>query len=238
MYEIPIEDVHRLLETAEAALRRIDAIKAQSIELVELPELFELVIDVDVPAGINSSLLNRIKQMRGRIQKRDAFKVADRIRTFLKSQDQAFTRKAKLPRPKPREAPKPSQVLQQTTTAQIIAGDRWIVLGASAGTKLKIGTISSLLDSIIQQVARSNAPPQEQILTEIERQQLIAILETALNVLRSPLVETGLLKKTRTILQNAAKSAGEKQLQQGLGALMNIASERIFELLRLLGISM
>jgi hypothetical protein len=54
---------------------------------------------------------------------------------------------------------------------------------------MKIGAISPLLDSIIVQTKGANEPPDQQILTEIERKQLIAILETALNVLRSPLVE-------------------------------------------------
>jgi hypothetical protein len=99
---------------------------------------------------------------------------------------------------------------------------------------MKIGAISPLLDSIIVQTKGANEPPDQQILTEIERKRLIAILETALNVLRSPLVEKGLLRKTQTILKKGAESAAEKGVQQGLGKLLESACARIVELIVML----
>ena len=97
--------------------------------------------------------------------------------------------------------------------------------------KKKISALSVILDSIIQQAGRSNAPEEEQALTQIERQQLIAILETALNVLRSPIVESGLMKKAKEALVKGAMSATEKGMQQGLGALMQVGAHRITELI-------
>ena len=97
--------------------------------------------------------------------------------------------------------------------------------------KQKIGAISALLDSIIEQIGGSNAPPEEQALTEIERAELIAILETALHVLRAPMVEKGLLKKAQSILKRGADKAVEKGVQEGVGSLMHAARERIGELI-------
>jgi len=55
--------------------------------------------------------------------------------------------------------------------------------------------------------AGSKAPAEEQILTDVERNQLIAVLETVLAVLKA--VEKGLLKKAREMLGRASKSAAE-----------------------------
>jgi hypothetical protein len=59
-------------------------------------------------------------------------------------------------------------------------------------------------------------------------------LETALNVLKSPMVEKGLLKKAKEILTKGAESTAEKGVQQGLGKLMEAAGHRIAELIGLL----
>lgn len=99
---------------------------------------------------------------------------------------------------------------------------------------MKIAAIASLLDTIIEQATRSNAPAEDQFLTQIERQQLIAILDTALNVLRSPMVEPGLLKKTQGMLRRASESAIENGVQYGLGKLMGAAGSRIAELIGML----
>jgi hypothetical protein len=61
--------------------------------------------------------------------------------------------------------------------------------------------ISGLLDDIVTHVQRANVPEDDQILTQIERQQLIAVLETALAVLRSPMLEKGLLRQTADMLR-------------------------------------
>ncbi|HZP68727.1 MAG TPA: hypothetical protein VFB29_02180 [Pseudolabrys sp.] len=235
MPELTIDEVHRYLETADSARRRIDATRGESIDIVDLPELIDLAYGIDGPIGINSSLLNRIRQIRGRIRKRDAFKIADRYRIFLKSQDQAFAKQVRTQRPKRQTKPTLSTKPHASSSRAILA-ERWVVLGSSGDLKVKIGAIASLLDGIIHQINHSNAPPDHQVLSEIERKQLIVILETALNVLRSPMIETGLLKKASSALKSAAKSAVERKLQEGLGSVMHNASERILELLRGLGL--
>jgi hypothetical protein len=96
---------------------------------------------------------------------------------------------------------------------------------------MKIGAVASILDSIIEQVRHSNLPSAEQALTELERRQLIAILETTLAVLKSPLAERGLLKKAKSALEQAAMKSVEKGAQEGLGQLMGAAGSRLHDLL-------
>ena len=83
-------------------------------------------------------------------------------------------------------------------------------------------------------VLRANVPEDEQVLTKIERQQLIAVLETALAVLKAPMLEKGLIKKTAEIVKKGAGSALERGVQQGLGLAMTEAGRRLLELIILL----
>jgi hypothetical protein len=241
MHEYPIEDVHRLVEGLESLISSLRGPGPAKIRVDDLPELFETIHELggwrnttylQTQVGINGSLLNRFLKLRGTISRADALKVADRLRSHLKSHDQASdAAPAKRRRGKPTKAAERTQKPDETL---VISGDRWITIRASAETKIKIAAIASLLDTIIEQTTRANAPFEDQILTEIERQQLITILETALNVLRSPMVERGLLKKAQGVLKRASESAAEKGVQQGLGKLMEGAGARIAELIGIL----
>jgi hypothetical protein len=239
--EYPLEDVHRLLEGLDALLVTLRSSGPERIAVEGLPELFETIHELggwrnttylQHKLGINGALLNQFMQLRGFIRRSDALKIAERLRTYLRSQDQA-TVEPKLPdRPTaPRKRKDKKETLKPTA---IVKADHWIAPRESSEIKLKIGAIASLLDSIVQQIRHTNAPPEHQVLTEIERQQLIAILETALNVLRSPMIEKGLLKRATETLRKGAESAAERGVQQGLGRLMESAGSRITELIALI----
>jgi hypothetical protein len=240
MYVHPLEDIHRLIDTVEEGLRKIERAPTDSVQVHQIPELSEAIIEllgwtntayVENQLGINPSVLSKFVKMRGVIRKPLATKVADRLRGYLKSQDQAFLQ----PDVKPEAAtPKKTKPKPEPSRSLDFRGDHWVAIRTSSEMKMKIGAISALLDSIIVQTKGANEPPDEQILTELERQQLIAILETALNVLKSPLAERGLLKKTQSILKKGAESAAEKGVQQGLGKLMEGAGMRIAEVIKLL----
>jgi hypothetical protein len=220
----------------EEARREVSSLKGPSIDAGDIPVLCGLVMEVldwsrtaygENSLGVNPSILTRFLHMRGSVRKLDATKVANRIRTLLKSQDQSYKSAPPVPLAEPDRRP---DVVPQFA----IRGERWVSVRTTSEIELKIATLASILDSIIQQAGRSNVPEDEQALSQIDRQQLIAILETALNVLRSPIVESGLMKKARDALVKGAASAAEKGVQEGLGALMQAASHRIGELIAML----
>ncbi len=74
-------------------------------------------------------------------------------------------------------------------------------------------------------------PPEQQALTQLERAQLITILETTLAVLKAPMVETGLLKKAGKALSRVVRKAAEKKVEEGLGSLADMASNEIADVL-------
>ncbi|MGD9921123.1 MAG: hypothetical protein AB7V13_06705 [Pseudorhodoplanes sp.] len=235
MSDYPIDDVHRLLEGLDSLISNLRSLGPETIRIDDLPELFETIHELggwrnttylQTQVGINGSLLNKFLKLRGTISRSEALKVADRLRSHLKSYDQAG---ALSDADSSREIPRRSK--REPANAVGITAELWVAVRTTSDIKMKIGAISSLLDSIIQQTKGANQPPNEQILSEIERQQLISVLETALNILKSPLVEQGLLKKAKSILTKGSESAAEKGVQQGLGKLMESAAARISELI-------
>lgn len=228
-----LDEVHGILENLEATIEQLSQEQRSEIEVTEAGELCLIIGDVvgwgtaysDMPAklGINASLLSKFVRLRGRVRTSDARKIADRLRTYVRSFDQASRRT---------EPTKKAATENVLTKALSFQAEQWTAIKPSSNVKLKIAAVAGLLDQIIEQATKTNLPPDQQILTEIERNQLIAILETTLHVLKSPLTEKSLLKRAREGLQRAAASAAEKGVQRGLGMLAEHGVEKLTELIQ------
>src|SRR5215813_10326487 len=228
---LPIDDIRRLLDNIENVISELRMRTTDGdVDVMDLPELGAVLSELVGPGmpytettlGIHPVVLNQFVEMRGTMSLGLARNVAEQVRTFLHSQDQIYGETGG-PRAPTREAKKVT-----------ILGGGWVAVRDSSDLKRKIGAVASLLDTIIAQAKHPNVSPEDQILTEIERQQLIAILETALNVLKSTLVEKALWKKAQIILRKGAESAAEQGVQKGLGRLMESAVERLAEVIKLL----
>lgn len=219
-----------MLDSVEDIISDLEGMP-ETIDVADLGELSLVILEImgwtntaymENRLSVNPSLLSKFVKMRGRVRRSDALRIADRVRSFLKSEDQASTTDVRLT---------PIEKEPNRSKPFTRAAEQWVMVGAASETKQKINLISVLLDSIIVQVKGANAPDAEQLLTELERQQLIAILETALNVLKSPLVETGMLKTVQKTLKETSGKAAKGSLQKGLGKLMDAGADRIAELL-------
>lgn len=109
-------------------------------------------------------------------------------------------------------------------------------IGEATNLRAKIHDVGAILDGILTQISKANVAEHQQLLTDLERAELVAILETTLNLLKSPMVETGLLTKAKTELQGHARKSLDKKIQEGLGSSMTRAAELLAELLKSIGI--
>jgi len=101
-----LKDIYRLLDTIEVAIRKIDASPAGSIEVAQIPEMSEVVLEllgwtntayIENDLGLNPALLSKLVKMRGAVRKDIARKAADRLRSYLRSQDQPETASSESP---------------------------------------------------------------------------------------------------------------------------------------------
>jgi hypothetical protein len=97
MPELVLSAVHRLLDTLDKAIRKLGARKAENVDVANLPELVEVMREVlgwtnaayiEATLKINPAVLRKFEKKRGSIPLHVARAVADRLRNYLRSQDQ------------------------------------------------------------------------------------------------------------------------------------------------------
>lgn len=97
MPELVLSVVHRLLDTLDKAIRDLAAHKAEDVNVADFPELTEVIKEVlgwtnaafiEASLKINPAVLSKFVKMRGRVPLHVARAVADRLRNYLRSQDQ------------------------------------------------------------------------------------------------------------------------------------------------------
>ena len=97
MPELVLSAVHRLLDTLDKAIQDLAARQAENINVADFPELTEVVREVlgwtnaayiEASLKINPAVLSKFVKMRGSMPLHVARAVADRLRNYLRSQDQ------------------------------------------------------------------------------------------------------------------------------------------------------
>lgn len=243
MATLDIDDVHRMLDLVDEALRTLAAARGDIVTADDILGLCEVAAEladyrttwgpIAGVLGIAPHLLSHYTTYHGPFRVPDATYVAQRIRSFLRSQDQAF-RSPQLPFQQPPAGPPPEREPVTGGAAQPIAASEWRYVQRVGDLQLKIGAVSTLLQEIIQTARGSNLPPDMRALSDLERAQLITILETALAVLRAPMAERSILKKARGMLGGVAKRVSQKQAEQALGSAAETAREWLTDLLNMI----
>ncbi|OCJ15293.1 hypothetical protein A6U87_24420 [Rhizobium sp. AC44/96] len=109
--------------------------------------------------------------------------------------------------------------------------ERWVYVRRGSRAKEIIIDVSELLEEAILLAKTTNLPEAQAGLTDIERAQLIAILETTLAMLKAPMVEPGLLKKTARVANDVAQKAAKTKVEEALGAGLEHIAKRVAELI-------
>ena len=97
MPELVLSAVHRLLDTLDKAIQDLAAHKARNVNVADFPALSEVMLEVlgwtnaayiEASLKINPAVLSKFVKMRGSVPLHVARAVADRLRNYLRSQDQ------------------------------------------------------------------------------------------------------------------------------------------------------
>jgi len=241
MHEFQPEEIHNMLQLVEKEISNLNGIKEREVEVSSIYRLTTVVMElldytstayVENNLGISPSILSKLLRMRGSLQTHIALHTAQRLRTHLRSLDQAFPDDEVLVgETSPPPVPEPPEIEQSAAESFAMQADQWVAVPATSPMRQKIGVISTLLDSIVEQVERTNLPEAEQALTTLEKAELITVLETTLAVLKAPMVEGGLLKRARKMLTRSAERTVEKRTQEGMGEMMDVAAEHLWDLI-------
>jgi len=169
MTTLDIDDVHRLLDLVDEALTTLAATRESEVEANAITGLCAVAAEladyrstwgpIAGVLGVAPHLLSRYTTYHGPFRVADATYVAQRIRSFLRSEDQAF-RSPELPLPQPPATPPPPERKPATEGATLpIAASEWRYVQPIGDLKVKIAAVSTLLEEIIQIARGSNLPP-------------------------------------------------------------------------------
>jgi len=240
-----LDDIHEMIDQLDVALSKIHARPTDEVDPWDIDELIQVVEDLlEYDSAYNSLLPSQlgipastfrkltVRGNRGPLRKQVMVQVTERLRTYLRTLESEVQPSADVQdEPATPPAVDDQSSVQGTKELVEVPAHRWVIVPKDDQLQEKIDAVSLLLEDVIFQLSGSNLPEEQQILKKLQRAQLIAILETALNVLQSPAVESGLLTDAKDRLRDAANKSADKQLQQGLEVLMRQIVDQLTDLI-------
>jgi len=223
-----IYELHEKIEEDLATLQR-----ERENDLIYYPGIVEAIhfleeYGLEGRLGLSTMDLSKFNRSRGPVETATITKVASRVQSLLKEME-GEVRGVALDVPAPPMTAPPPQ-MDDDERAVVIQPVKWVAVPRRQHGEL-IAHISALLDEAVYLARTTNLPPDQATLSELERAQLIALLETALALLKGPLVEKGLLKKVADAAKDGATSAAKKHTEMALGYALGKLAEGVLKLL-------
>lgn len=236
--EINLDDLHELIDGLSSELKILQSHKDPKMEIDAAPynyigdALHVLEGRFDAP----SKLVRTFTREFDPVTVSDASVLAARLISYLKSMEGEIAgselNEGHDDKAPTEDADETKHSAGDEPLTSYIPGIRWVGYPQGQETKAKIAQISLLLDSVVTLAKSTNLPDADRALSEIDRAQLIAILETALLLLKAPLVEKGLMTKLGEALKDTVKKVLQKQTEGALGEVADEAQEKIVDLIK------
>ncbi|MBX4972629.1 hypothetical protein HJB73_04095 [Rhizobium lentis] len=228
-----------MLDGIERSLSRLKAatLHQKYMPMTYIPEAVSVFMDFEMNGvlhdlGINPSVANKLKNFDAKLRAPVMIAALGRARSYLRALESEHGGDGSFSGDEinqdhliqDRADANPPQPIQVWT-------EQWVYVKRGSRAKEIIVAVSELLDEAVLLAKTTNLPEDQAALTDIERAQLIAILETTLAVLKAPMVEPGLLKKTARIAAEVAQRAAKKKAEEALGTSLGYVAKRILELI-------
>lgn len=234
-----IEEIHEMLDSVEVSLTRLRSANLHSkpMPVTFISDAVSAIYQLEsegvlASAGINRSLGNKLKNLDGKIPANVMLAALERIRTYLRKIESEFSGGDNLTPADQRILELDSVVERNPPSPVPVRAETWVYVRPGSKAKELIAEISDLLDQVLILAKSTNLPEDQAALTDLDRAQLIALLETALLMLKGPMVEPGLLKRLGETATKAAEKTLQKQAEQGLGNAAQALGPRILDLIK------
>jgi hypothetical protein len=229
---LTLDMIHHHLDAVEVELDELKSLdqssKIHSTELSALIDACESLVgwtgygdDITKSLAVPPKLMNKFTMRYGDVLVRDATVLAAKVRSYLKRIE------GEVEGTETESAPEPQPPVQAPSTATNFDLSGWQHVPQNIEVKKLISRVSITLDSVIQIAKASNLPDSEKSLTEIERAALIAILETALFILKAPLTNKGFFKNVGRQLKQVAAKTAQNKAEQALGHVVSQAIRQL-----------
>ena len=222
-----IDQLYDIIDMLDDDIRELEGTGRERVDVFRYQGIFEAVTFLDELGmsnrlGLSHMDLDKFQRMSGTIDSAVLRQLSGRLKSLLREAEGTIRAIAAT------AAPIASQPPQHSITDQAVGiiAVEWVLNDRNKNAEL-IAELSELLDEAIVRARGTNLPPEKTALSAFQRKTLIDMLETALQMLKAPLVEKGLLKKLGEAAGEGAVAAVKKGSEVGLG----IALKRLWELL-------
>lgn len=228
-----LEEIREMLTAVGRSLSRLQAVDLgdKLMPVTYVPEAVSVYEAFDARGilhafDLNPSVANKLKNHDAKLRARVMIAALKWTRTYLRTLESKLVAESSpsgndsLDLAADTNPPEPIQIWTE----------QWIYVRRGSQAKEIIADVSEWLEEAVRLAKATNLSEDQAALTDIERAQLVAILETTLAVLKSPMVEPGLLKKTARVAQEIARKAASTKAEEGLGAGLEYVGKRLLEL--------
>ncbi len=239
-----LDQIYELLEGLEEEVVDIREAKrgyGQKVNVYQYPSIFDAISLLDEfhyssRLGLNANDLGKFLAAAGTIDGSILPRLASRCISLLKELEGEVA--ADLPHPVD-GTPSPSSEVttdeleedaSSASRALEVKVEGWVAIHRQTNSNL-IAQLSDLLGEVIILARNVNLPEDRQALSPLERAQLVTLLETALTMLKAPLVEKGLMRTLRSAATKGAETATTKGTELALGYMLKKVGELIIKLL-------
>ena len=240
--DLDLEDVHRLLDFVEGSLEelgsnnedRVGTSETNGLAIAFL-ELYDGFLDYGSPEarelGVPPKLAKSLIKPGATLLRSDAIILGNRLRSLLRTLEGQLGTPIEPKEPTADSSSAPSDQADSTPTTIRGGPAVWALIPHSNTIKTKTAQLAQLLDDIIYAMRSSNLPEEDRALSDIERAQLIAVLETAISLLKAPMVERGLMLKCSDWLKRTVARVRQRKAEETLGSLADKGVEDLGDLI-------
>ncbi|MEO4042426.1 hypothetical protein AAFN47_12550 [Hoeflea sp. CAU 1731] len=224
-----IDIIYEILDELEEDVRKLQADRRKSVEVYNYNGISEAVQFLDELGfsnrfGLSGTDLYKFHRLNGTVNISVLRQLASRLMTLMREAEGTIRSIADTSRKT--LAPEDSSSSDPPEKALQVVAIEWVRNDRAQNAEL-IAELTELLDEAVSRASNTNLPPDKAAFTEFQRKALIDLLETALQMLKAPLVEKGLLKRLGNAAEEGANTAVKKGAEIGLG----LALKRVLELL-------
>lgn len=225
-----IDEIYDLLERIESDIAELKTDRRRSVEVYAYSALNDAVLFLDELGyssrlGLSGPDLSKFQRMAGNVAVPTLQRLAGRVVGLLKAAEGEF-------RDAVSSLPAPVQEPAETPPGEPVISERvieitWVENDRDDNADL-IADLTALLNEAVDRAKGTNLPEGKRALTEFQRKALIAMLETAVFMLKGPLVEKTLIKRLSDAAAEGAANSLKKGAEVGLGMLL----KRLWDLLQ------
>jgi len=226
-----IDQLYDILEMLEEDVKDLETAKRERVHVFSYQGIFEAISFLDELGmagrlGLSAMDLDKFHRISGTIDNAVLRQITGRLKSLLREAEGTIR---SIAAPPVAASSAESQAGSAETTVRVIAVE-WVRNDRAKNAEL-IANLTALLDEAVTRASGTNLPPDKAAFTEFQRKALIDLLETAVQMLKGPLVEKGLLRKLGDAAGESAVATVKKGAEMGLGFVLKRLCEMLTQFL-------